>query len=73
GNAIGLGVFGLQHRFRLLRFSNPKEYYVEYIPVKLYALEVMALNLSVFALCAFVLWVVSRIAIRMNISRLIRA
>lgn len=71
GNAIALAAYGIQHHFHLVRFADPKEYYVDYIPVKLYALEVLLLNAAVFVLCALVLWAVSKIAVRIHISRLV--
>lgn len=73
GNVVGLGAYFVQRNYRFLRFSNPKEYYVDYIPVKLYAAEVLLLNAAILVLCAMVLWLVSRIAVRMHILRLIRA
>jgi lipoprotein-releasing system permease protein len=72
GNAIALTVYGIQYQFHLVRFADPKEYYVDYIPVKLYASEVLLLNAAVFVLCAVVLWAVSKIAVRIHISRLVR-
>lgn len=71
GNAIALAAYGFQHQFHLVRFADPKEYYVDYIPVKLYGLEVLLLNGAVFILCALVLWAVSKIAVRIHISRLV--
>jgi len=71
GNAIALAAYGIQHQFHLVRFADPKEYYVDYIPVKLYGLEVLLLNGAVFVLCALVLWAVSKIAVRIHISRLV--
>ena len=71
GNAIALAAYGIQHQFHLVRFADPKEYYVDYIPVKLYGLEVLLLNGAVFVLCALVLWTVSKIAVRIHISRLV--
>ena len=71
GNAIALAAYGIQHQFHLVRFADPKEYYVDYIPVKLYGLEVLLLNGAVFVLCAMVLWAVSKIAVRIHISRLV--
>ena len=72
GNAIALAAYSIQHQFHLVRFADPKEYYVDYIPVKLYGLEVLLLNGAVFVLCALVLWAVSKIAVRIHISRLVR-
>lgn len=71
GNAIALAAYGIQDQFHLVRFADPKEYYVDYIPVKLYGLEVLLLNGAVFVLCALVLWAVSKIAVRIHISRLV--
>ena len=35
GNLLGLGFIWIQQKYRLLKFPNPKEYYIEYIPVQI--------------------------------------
>lgn len=72
GNAIGLLLYAIQFYTHWLTFSNPEEYYITYIPVKLDVSEVLLLNAMVFGLSAMVLWLVSRIAVRMTITKLIR-
>lgn len=55
GNVIGLGLLFLQQKFRVLKFPNPEEYYIEYIPVHIDLPTVTALNLGVMALCLLML------------------
>ena len=61
GNLMGLGLIFLQQKFRFLKFPNPKEYYIEYIPVHIDFLTVLILNLGVLALCLLMLLVPSYI------------
>ena len=72
GNTIGLSLYAIQHYTHWLTFSNPEEYYITYIPVKLYVSGVLRRNALVFGLSAMVLWLVSSIAVRMTITKLIR-
>ena len=72
GNTIGLLLYTFQRLTHWFSFSNPEEYYITYIPVKLYVSEVVLLNALVFGLSAMVLWLVSRIAVSMTITKLIR-
>ena len=51
GNLLGLGLIFAQERFRLLRFPNPEQYYIEYIPVHLPLWSWFALNIGVLLLC----------------------
>lgn len=66
GNIIGLGIIGLQYKFRLLKFPNPKEYYIDYIPVYIDVWMVLALNVGVLFLCLLMLlipsYVITKIA-----------
>ncbi len=55
GNGIGLLIIWLQSQFKLFKFPNPKEYYVEYIPVSIDVLTVFLLNLGVLLLCLLML------------------
>ena len=59
GNLIGLGVIFLQQKFQFLKFPNPEEYYVEYIPVHIDFLSVVLLNLGVLFLCLLMLLIPS--------------
>ena len=55
GNLIGLGIIWLQDRFKIFKFPNPKEYYVEYIPVSIDVLTIVLLNIGVLILCLLML------------------
>ena len=61
GNVIGLGALWIQHKFKVLRFPNPKEYYIDYIPVQIDFLTVLFLNIGVLVLCLLMLLVPSYI------------
>ena len=51
GNLLGLGIIYAQERFRFMRFPNPEQYYIEYIPVHLPLWSLVSLNLGVLLLC----------------------
>lgn len=72
GNAVGLGLIWLQDRYRFFKFPNPKEYYMEYIPVHLDAFTVVALNLGVLVLCLLMLLVPSYIITKISPVKAIR-
>lgn len=55
GNVIGLGIIWLQHKFKMFKFPNPKEYYVEYIPVSIDFGTIIILNIGVLLLCLLML------------------
>ncbi len=55
GNGIGLGLLYLQDKFRLFKFPNPEEYYIEYIPVHIDVPTILLLNLGVMLLCLVML------------------
>ncbi len=59
GNLIGLGILFLQQRFQFLKFPNPEEYYVEFIPVHIDFGTVILLNLGVLLLCVLMLLIPS--------------
>ncbi|CAM4261443.1 ABC transporter permease [Zobellia roscoffensis] len=61
GNAIGLGAIFIQDKFQVLKFPNPKEYYIEYVPVHIDFITVLALNIGVLILCVLMLLVPSYI------------
>jgi len=61
GNVIGLGVLFLQNKYRMFKFPNPEEYYIDYIPVYMDGSMVVLLNLGVMALCLLMLLVPSYI------------
>ncbi len=72
GNVLGLGFVWLQDRYRLFRFPNPQEYYIDYIPVHLEAWMVLTLNLGVFVLCFIMLLLPSMIIGRISPVKAIR-
>jgi len=55
GNVIGLGLLWLQKQFRWFTFPNPKEYYINYIPVHIDIAAVILLNIGVLLLCMLML------------------
>ncbi len=66
GNGLGLALLWLQDRFRLFKFPNPREYYIEYIPVNIDFWTVLALNAGVLLLCLAMLLVPSYIITRIS-------
>ncbi|MDO6818825.1 ABC transporter permease [Zobellia sp. 1_MG-2023] len=61
GNVIGLGTIFIQDKFQVLKFPNPKEYYIDYVPVHIDFITVVALNIGVLVLCVIMLLVPSYI------------
>ncbi|MBT9187833.1 ABC transporter permease [Zobellia russellii] len=61
GNVIGLGAIFIQDKFQVLKFPNPKEYYIDYVPVHIDFITVVALNIGVLVLCVIMLLVPSYI------------
>jgi lipoprotein-releasing system permease protein len=66
GNCFGLGLLWLQDRFRMFKFPNPGEYYIEYIPVHIDLTSVLLLNAGVFVLCFMMLLIPSYIITRIT-------
>nr|WP_321411041.1 FtsX-like permease family protein [uncultured Allomuricauda sp.] len=61
GNLIGLGVIFLQDKYRMLKFPNPEEYYIDYIPVHMDLPTIFLLNIGVMLLCLLMLLIPSYI------------
>jgi len=61
GNLIGLGIIFLQDKYRMFKFPNPEEYYIDYIPVHMDLPTILLLNLGVMFLCLLMLLVPSYI------------
>ncbi|WP_421801640.1 ABC transporter permease [Flagellimonas sp.] len=61
GNLIGLGVIFLQDRYRMFKFPNPEEYYIDYIPVHMDLSTILLLNMGVMLLCLLMLLIPSYI------------
>jgi lipoprotein-releasing system permease protein len=59
GNLIGLGIIWFQDSYRVFKFPNPKEYYIDYIPVHIDFPTVLLLNLGVLVLCLLMLLIPS--------------
>ena len=66
GNGLGLGLLWAQDKFRFFKFPNPKEYYIEYIPVHIDVFSVIFLNIGVMFLCLLMLLVPSYIITRIT-------
>ncbi|MDF0717091.1 ABC transporter permease [Muricauda sp. 334s03] len=61
GNVIGLGIIFLQGKYRMFKFPNPEEYYIDYIPVHMDVPTILLLNIGVMVLCLLMLLVPSYI------------
>jgi len=59
GNIIGLGLIFAQKHFQFLKFPNPEEYYVTYIPIDISLSNIILLNVGVMVLCLLMLLVPS--------------
>ncbi|QLG46147.1 ABC transporter permease [Costertonia aggregata] len=66
GNLVGLGLLLLQQRFRFIKFPNPEEYYIDYVPVHIDVLTVVLLNIGVMVLCLLMLLIPSYIITRIT-------
>lgn len=66
GNLIGLGLIWVQDQYRLFKFPNPKEYYIDYIPVSIDVPTVLILNIGVLFLCLLMLLLPSVIVTRIT-------
>ncbi|WP_423998054.1 ABC transporter permease [Maribacter sp. IgM3_T14_3] len=72
GNLIGLGIIFIQEKFRVFKFPNPKEYYIEYIPVSIDLWTILLLNAGVLLLCLLMLLIPSYIITRITPVKAIR-
>ncbi len=61
GNLIGLGIIFLQNKYRMFKFPNPEEYYIDYIPVHMDLPTIFLLNIGVMLLCLLMLLIPSYI------------
>lgn len=66
GNVIGLGIIWFQHRFRFFKFPNSEEYYIDYIPVQIGGISIVAVNIGVLILCLLMLLLPSYIITRIT-------
>ncbi len=72
GNLIGLGIIIAQDQLKLFKFPNPKEYYIEYIPVHIDVMTVILLNVGVLVLCLLMLLIPSYIITKITPVKAIR-
>ncbi|RRQ49254.1 ABC transporter permease [Maribacter algicola] len=72
GNLIGLGFIWVQDRYRVFKFPNPEEYYIEYIPVHINLITVLLLNIGVLFLCLLMLLIPSYIITKISPVKAIR-
>lgn len=66
GNLLGLGAIWVQDQYKVFKFPNPQEYYIDYIPVYIDAPTIVALNLGVLILCVLMLLIPSYIITRIT-------
>ena len=72
GNLLGGGLLWLQSRYRIFKFPNPEEYYIDYIPVYMDVPTLLLLNAGVLLLCMLMLLLPSHIITRIRPVRAIR-
>ena len=72
GNVLGLALLWVQWKYRIFKFPNPEEYYIEYIPVYLDLPTLLILNAGVLVLCLLMLLIPSWIITRISPVRAIR-
>ena len=66
GNVIGLGALWMQDRFKVVKFPNPQEYYIDYVPVHIDVPTVLLLNFGVLILCLLMLLLPSYIVTKIT-------
>lgn len=59
GNAIGLTLLWLQQKYQWIKFPNPKEYYIRYVPVEFDLTSILLLNIGVLIVCSLMLLIPS--------------
>jgi lipoprotein-releasing system permease protein len=62
----------VQWKYRIFKFPNPEEYYIDYIPVYLDLPTLLVLNAGVLILCLLMLLIPSWIITRISPVRAIR-
>lgn len=72
GNVLGLGLLAIQWKYRIFKFPNPEEYYMNYIPVYMDLPTLLILNAGVLVLCLLMLLIPSWIITRISPVRAIR-
>ena len=72
GNVVGLGIIYIQAVFKPFKFPNPREYYIEHIPVHMDVMTVVYLNVGVMVLCLLMLLIPSYIITKITPVKAIR-
>lgn len=67
GNLIGLTLLGLQYNFRWLKFPNPEEYYMSYVPVTISLSTVFFLNSGLILVCLAMLLIPSYVVTKISV------
>ena len=56
----------IQEKYKIFKFPNPEEYYMDYIPVYMDVPTLLILNVGVLLLCLLMLlipsWIITRIS-----------
>ena len=66
GNVIGLGFLWAQYKFKMFKFPNPQEYYIDYVPVHIDLPTILILNVGVLLLCLLMLLIPSYIVTKIT-------
>ena len=72
GNVIGILILIVQQKFQLLKFPNPEQYYMSYIPVDIDINAFIFLNLGTFTACFIMLIIPSIIISKITPVRAIK-
>ncbi|EDP71797.1 ABC transporter, permease protein [Flavobacteriales bacterium ALC-1] len=72
GNIIGIGLLFIQHKFKLIKFPNPEDYYMDTIPVYLSWDYILLLNVGTFIACLLMLLIPSVIISKISPVKAIR-
>lgn len=72
GNLIGLTAIWVQDKFKVFKFPNPQEYYIDYIPVYIDFSTIVLLNIGVLLLCLLMLLLPSYIITKITPVRAIK-
>ncbi|MDP5081586.1 MAG: ABC transporter permease [Winogradskyella sp.] len=66
GNSIGLGLLIIQQKFEVIEFPNPKDYYMNTVPVYLSWDFILLLNIGTFIACLLMLLIPSVIVSKIS-------
>jgi lipoprotein-releasing system permease protein len=71
GNILGLGIAFLQHQTHLFKLEQTN-YYLDYVPMEVHAIDVIMLNMATIVICTLVLMVPSLLVSRISPLKAIR-